>query len=180
MARLLMALSGAIHRLNRWIGRGVSWLTFVLVLLVTADVVMRYLFRVSFTAQQELEWHLFAVIFLLGGGYTLSHNGHVRVDIFYQRLPRRGRALIDLLGSLVFLFPGCYLVITSSIPFVADSFRIGETSPNPGGLPARWLLKAAIPLGFALMALEGVALFIDSLLELTGTAPAGRRREGRG
>ncbi len=175
MWEVLGKISRSIHGLNRLIGRGVSWLSLVLVILMTVDVLMRYILKISFTAQQELEWHLFAVIFLLGGGYTLSHNAHVRVDIFYQRLSRRGRALINLMGCLLFLFPGCYLVISSSLNFVADSWHIAETSPNPGGLPARWLLKAAIPVGFGLMALQGVALFIDSLMEL-----AGRRQREEG
>lgn len=161
-------ISAAIHGVNRLIGRMVSWLTLLLVILVTTDVIMRYIFRTSFVAQQELEWHLFALIFLLAGGYTLSYNAHVRVDIFYQRLSRRGRAFINLAGCLLFLFPGCYLVIKSSIPFVVDAWRFGESSPNPGGLPARWLLKSAIPVGFGLMALQGVALFFESILQLSG------------
>ena len=175
-AKQLHTISWAIHQLNRALGRMVSWFTLVLVLLVTLDVVLRYLFKISFTAQQELEWHLFALIFLIAGGYTLSYNGHVRVDIFYQRLSRGGRAAVNIIGCLLFLFPGCYLVIKSSIPFVADAWRIGESSPNPGGLPARWLLKAAIPTGFGLMALQGLALFIDSILEWSGRSTGRENR----
>ena len=166
--KLLLRLSGIIDQFSEITGKGVSWLAFLMVILVTADVVMRYLFHVSFVALQELEWHLFALIFLLGGAYTLKHNAHVRVDLFYQRLGKKGRAWINLAGCLIFLFPGCYLVVTTSIPFVHASFSLHEMSPDPGGLPARYVLKMAIPAAFIMMALQGVSMLIHSLLEIAG------------
>ncbi len=148
-------------------GRLVAWLVLLLVLLISYDVAMRYLFQGGSVALQELEWHLFALIFLLGAAYTLKHDGHVRVDVFYQnRMGVRGRAWVDLLGSIFFLLPFCLLVILSSWPFVQDAWQFHEASPDPGGLPARWLLKAAIPLGFLLLLLQGMAQAIRNLLTL--------------
>ena len=102
---LLKTLARGIDTVNEWIGRAVSWVTLLLVMVVFVDVVMRYAFKTSFVFTQELEWHLFAFIFLIGAGYTLLHDGHVRVDILYTRLPPRVRVWIDILGGLLFLIP---------------------------------------------------------------------------
>jgi len=163
LAKLLIRL---FDRINEIAGRSVSWLTLLLVLLVSCDVAMRYIFNISFVAVQELEWHIFSIIFLIGAGYTLKQNGHVRVDLIYQRLNKRHRAWIDLLGCIFFLFPGCFLVIKTSIPFVLNSFYIHEGSPDPGGLPARYILKSTIIIGFLLLLFQGTALFLRRLLFL--------------
>ena len=130
-----------------------------LMLLVVYDVAMRYLFQSGSVALQELEWHLFGLIFLLGAAYTLKHDDHVRVDIIYQSrvMNERRRALVNVIGGLLFLVPFCLLIISSSWPFVHNAWEIGEGSPDPGGLPYRFLLKAAIPLGFGLLLLQGIA-----------------------
>ena len=143
----------------------IAWLVLALVLLISYDVAMRYLFQSGSTALQELEWHIFALIFLLGAAYTLKHDGHVRVDVLYHAkwMSPRGRAWIDLFGALFFLIPFCALIIYSSWPFVMNAYELGEGSPDPGGLPHRFLLKAAIPLGFALVALQGLSMIIRSL-----------------
>jgi len=153
---------------NEWIGRGVSWVTLGLVLVVFIDVVMRYLFNTSFVFIQELEWHLFAFIFLIGAGYTLLHDGHVRVDIFYQRLGIKGRAWINLIGVLLFLLPGCIMVIATSYQFVYDAWAVMEGSPDPGGIPYRYLVKGTITVGFFLLCLQGISLGIHSLLQILG------------
>jgi TRAP-type mannitol/chloroaromatic compound transport system permease small subunit len=129
---------------------------------------MRYLFQIGSVALQELEWHLFAIIFLLGAAYTFKHDGHVRVDILYRshKFNDRQRAYIDLAGSVVFLIPFCLLIIFSSWPFVANSFSMLEGSPDPGGLPYRFLLKACIPLAFALIMLQGIANALQAFLYL--------------
>ncbi len=168
MLEILDAVSRAIDRLNLVVGRLVSWVTLLVVLVVFADVVMRYAFNTSFVFTQELEWHLFAFIFLMGAGYTLLREGHVRVDILYQRLDRRGRAWVDLVGVALFLLPGCTLVIATSIPFVVSSFLTGEGSPDPGGIPYRWLLKACIPAGFLLLGLQGISMGIKAIRVLAG------------
>jgi len=166
----LKRIADRIDALNEWVGRGVSWVTTALVAVVFGDVVMRYVFNISFVFTQELEWHLFAFIFLIGAGYTLLHDGHVRVDIIYQRLSTKARAWVNLIGCLVFLFPGCVLIIGTSIDFVWESMKILEGSPDPGGIPLRFLLKSCIPIGFVLFGLQGVSLFIRSLLIIKGEA----------
>ncbi|HEB51134.1 MAG TPA: TRAP transporter small permease subunit [Desulfobulbus sp.] len=168
MLDFLELISRAIDRLNLVVGRLVSWVTLLVVLVVFTDVVMRYAFNTSFVFTQELEWHLFAFIFLMGAGYTLLREGHVRVDIIYQRLDRRGRAWVDLAGVVVFLLPGCYLVIATAIPFVVSSYLTGEGSPDPGGIPHRWLLKACVPAGFLLLGLQGISMAIKAIRVLAG------------
>lgn len=137
-------------------------------LVVFVDVVMRYAFNTSFVFMQELEWHLFAFIFLMGAGYTLLYDGHVRVDIFYQQLSRKSQAWINLLGVLLFLIPGCVLVIATSWSFVTNSWAVMEGSPDPGGIPYRFLPKACVPAGFILLLLQGISLGIKSLFTILG------------
>lgn len=154
--------------LNETIGRGVVWLSSVLVLVVCYDVFTRYALKTSSVAVQELEWHIFALLFLIAAAYSLKHDRHVRVDVFYLKFSERGKAWVDFLGSLVFLVPLCIIAILASQHFVLNSFRIGEISPDPGGLPARYLLKSAIPLGFFLLLLQALSLSFRSLLTLLG------------
>ncbi len=161
-------LSRIIDRMNEWVGRGVAWVTLGLVLVVFIDVVMRYLFNTSFVFTQELEWHLFGFIFLIGAGYTLLHDGHVRVDIIYQRLGFKGRAWVNLCGVVLFLIPGCIMVITTSWKFMANSFAILEGSPDPGGIPYRFVLKACIPVGFTLLLIQGISLGMHSFMQILG------------
>ena len=167
---VLKSIAAFIDGLNDRIGRGVSWVTTGLVAVVFVDVMMRYLFNTSFVFTQELEWHLFAFIFLMGAGYTLLYDGHVRVDIIYQRLSTKSQAWVNFVCCFVFLFPGCFLVIYTSMDFVANSFEVLEGSPDPGGIPFRFILKSCIPAGFVLFALQGVSLMIKSLLTITGHA----------
>jgi TRAP-type mannitol/chloroaromatic compound transport system permease small subunit len=159
-------------RLNEAVGLGVTWLTTVLVLVVCYDVLTRYVFRNSMVAVQELQWHVFSLIFLLGSAYSLKHDKHVRVDVLYSRFSPRAKAWVNLGGSLLFLAPFCLLVIWSSRAFVMNSFAFREISPDPGGLPARWILKGAIPLGFALLLVQGLALAARSWLTIS--APDGQ------
>ena len=143
------------------IGKVSAWLVLILVTITIYDVFMRYLFKQGSVAIQELEWHLFAAIFLLGSSAAIQSDQHVRVDVLYNssRISERGRALIDLLGGIFFLLPFCTVIIWSSIPFVMDAFAHKEISPDPGGLHYRWAVKALIPLGFGL-------LFLSALSEL--------------
>ena len=149
-------------------GKLVSWLVLLMVLLVSYDVTMRYAFNSGSVALQELEWHLFALVFLLGAAFTLKHDEHVRLDLFYQSrfCSDKLRTWINLLGSLFFLIPFCLLVIDSSWFFFLQSYNFNEGSPDPGGLPYRWLLKAAIPVGFSLLLLQAIAEAIRNLLSL--------------
>ena len=152
--------------LNEKIGTGASWLTTLLVLVVCFDVFTRYLLKSSSVGVQELEWHLFAVIFLIASAYTLKHNRHVRVDVLYTSFKPKTQALVNFAGSLLFLVPFCLVVIWSSRYFVLNSFNMGEVSPDPGGLPARYILKAMIPLGFILVLVQGLAISCRSLVQL--------------
>ena len=161
-----------IDSLNQWVGRGVAWVTLGLVLVVFIDVVMRYLFNTSFVFTQELEWHLFGFIFLIGAGYTLLHDGHVRVDIIYQRLGFKGQAWVNFCGVLLFLIPGCIMVITTGWKFTATSFAILEGSPDPGGIPFRFILKGCIPVGFTLLLLQGLSLGMHSFMQILGMEEA--------
>lgn len=140
-------------------GKAISWLVLAMVVLICYDVAMRYLFQQGSVALQELEWHLFALLFLLGGAYTLKHDDHVRVDILYKSrfVSNRGRAWISILGTLLFLFPFCLLILITSWPFVENAFYYNEGSPDPGGLPYRFILKSAILLGFLMIMLQGLA-----------------------
>jgi TRAP-type mannitol/chloroaromatic compound transport system permease small subunit len=133
---------------------------------VFIDVVMRYAFNKSFVFAQELEWHIFAFIFLMGAGYTLLHDGHVRVDILYQRFGYKGKAWTNLLGVVIFLIPGCLMIIMTSWHFVVRAFVVGEGSPDPGGIPYRFIVKGLIPVGFSLLLLQGISMGIHSLLQI--------------
>lgn len=160
----LRAYSRMAHLINEYIGRGVSWLTTVLVLVFCIDVVMRYVFKSSSVAFYEAEWHIFSIIFLIGAGYSLRHDRHVRVDVFYSRFSPKAKAWVNFFGVLLFLLPFAVLVIKASIPYVALSHRINEGSADAGGLPYRYLIKSTMTVGFGLLLLQGIALMIDSLL----------------
>lgn len=166
----LEKLAAFIDALIEKSGQMTSWLVLILVLLVGYDVTMRYLFQSGSVALQEMEWHLFSLLFLFGAAYTLKHDGHVRLDLFYQSqmLDDRKRAWINLFGSLFILLPFCILIINSSTSFVLQAWQFNEGSPDPGGLPYRWLLKSAVPIGFMLLILQGIAEAIKNLLVITG------------
>ena len=161
--KALKAAARFIDALNEHIGKAIGWLSTGMVVIVCYDVFTRYMLKQSSIAVQELEWHLFAVIFLLGAAYTLQHDRHVRVDVVYLKFSPRIKAWFNLAGSVVFLIPFAILVIWASQKFVANSWNMGETSPDPGGLPARYILKAFIPAGFLLLTLQGISLAIHSL-----------------
>lgn len=165
----MKSLVHIIDALNEKVGRMTAWLVLAMVLLICYDVSMRYLFHQGSVALQELEWHLFALIFLLGAAYTYKHNDHVRVDILYQSsyLTDKHRAWINILGILFFLLPFCILVLFTSWPFVENAFYYNEGSPDPGGLPYRYLLKASILIAFALLVLQGIAELFRNILQLT-------------
>ncbi|GAA4820550.1 TRAP transporter small permease subunit [Algivirga pacifica] len=153
-----------IGRLSEWTGRVASWLTTLLVVLICLDVALRYVFKEASALLPELEWHLFSLIFLIGAAYTLKHDRHVRVDVFYMRFSPRLKATINLIGALLFLLPFCLLVIDTSIPYIKASYVLQEHSADPGGLPHRYLIKGSIVVGFTLLLLQGMAMAASSLL----------------
>ena len=171
-------MSAGIERFSEMSGQALSWLVLALVLLVAYDVMMRYFFLSGSIAVQELEWHLFSVIFLLGAAYTLKHDAHVRLDLVYRSrfMSDYRRAWVNLVCSLLFLIPFCILIIKSSWPFVLQAYQFAEGSPDPGGLPHRWALKAMIPLGFFMLVLQGIGESLKSLTFILDHKPERERR----
>ena len=145
------------------IGRAASWLSLTIVALMAIDVLLRYSFSIGSVWAQELEWHLLAPLVLFGMTYALLKGEHVRVDVFYARYSARGKAIVDLVSALLAITIAV-LVIRYSIAYVSQSYSIGEISSDPGGLTHRWMLKALIPIGFAVFALQASAQAISSAL----------------
>ncbi|WP_250152268.1 TRAP transporter small permease subunit [Ancylobacter radicis] len=171
---MLESIARALDVIVEGCGRLAAWTGFALVLVMAGNVLMRYAFHTGSVAMQELEWHLMSPLTLLCIAYTIKHEGHVRVDILFARLPPRVQQAIDLFSafSVVAL---AVIVIILSWPYVMQSYRIGEGSPDPGGLPGRFILKAMIPAGFALLLLQSLAATaraLAALLSPVGTPPA--------
>jgi len=163
----LSRISQAIDRLNARIGRLVSWMVLVMVMVGAFNAVARYGGRfvgvnLSSNGWLELQWYLFSLVFLLAAADTLRRNAHVRVDVIYGTLSRRAKAGIDLAGTLIFLLPFCAFALYMSLPSVQASWAVLEVSPDPGGLP-RYPLKTAVPLCFALLALQGIGQAIKQV-----------------
>ena len=159
-----MAERGLQARIERFVdrvGRASSWLALVLVVLMSVNVVLRYFFSIGSVWAQELEWHLLVPLILFGSAYALRHGEHVRVDIVYGRLPQKNKNLIDLLSALLAI--GVALAfVWLSLHYVRQSYVIDEGSPDPGGLPHRYLIKSLLPIGFALFALQALAGALES------------------
>lgn len=160
----------AIDSIISSIGKGVSWLSLILVLVIVVDVFLRYVFSITSAASFELEWHLFAVLFLLGASWTLQEDKHVRVDVFYHRFSKRTQAVVNLMGTVLLLLPFCAVAFYESLSFVESSWQVRETSPQPGGLPYRYLIKACIPAGFLLLGLQGISQGFKALKTILGHA----------
>lgn len=175
-----LTIARGLERLIEATGRLTAWCVPLIVVLVGVDVAARYFLHQGSVAVQELEWHLFALVFLLGGAYTLKHDEHVRVDVLYRShwLKPKQRALIDLFGTLFMLLPFCILVLAESLPFVHNAWLFDERSADPGGLGQRWLIKAAIPLGFALLIMQGLANVMHALVALRGDGAQTDTQEG--
>lgn len=168
-----LRLARGIDRMNEWIGRVTSWSILLMVLLGAYNACVRHLGRrlgvtLSSNAYIELQWYLFSLVFLLGAAYTLAHNAHVRVDVFYAKLSVRRRAWVNLCGTVLFLLPFALLMLLLAWPSVLDSWAVREVSPDPGGLP-RYPLKAAVLLAFSLLLLQGLAEILKSVAILRGS-----------
>jgi len=156
-----------IERFVDRVGGCISWLALVIVALMAANVLLRYLFRTGSVWSQELEWHLLVPLVLFGMSYALRHGEHVRVDILYARFRERTKVYVDLLSALLCLALSI-LVIAFSLHYVEQSYVISEQSQDPGGLPYRYLLKALIPVGFALLLAQSVAVALGCVERLRG------------
>lgn len=163
----LLALSRAIDALTERVGQFVIWLVLVATLVSAGNALARWALGASSNAWLEIQWYLFGAVFLLAAGYTLKHNGHVRIDIFYGRLGAKGQAVIDLIGGLFFLLPMAGLLAWLGWPMFMDAWTTHEMSPDAGGL-LRWPVKLLLPVGFGLLALQGVAEIIKRIGVLTG------------
>ncbi|MFZ5574334.1 MAG: TRAP transporter small permease subunit [Pseudomonadota bacterium] len=163
----LLALARVIDAVTERVGRAVVWLVLVATLVSAANALARYALGESSNAWLEIQWYLFGAMFLLTAGYTLKHNGHVRIDIFYNRLTPRGQAWVDLVGGLVFLLPMAGLLAWLAWPMFHEAWVTHELSPDAGGL-VRWPVKLLLPAGFALLALQGVAEVIKRIGVISG------------
>jgi TRAP-type mannitol/chloroaromatic compound transport system permease small subunit len=163
-------LQARIERFVDRVGRAVSWLALVIVALMSVNVVLRYLFSIGSVWAQELEWHLLVPLILFGSSYALRHGEHVRVDIVYGRFSSRTKVFVDLASSALVIAISA-LFIWFSLHYVQQAYVIDEGSPDPGGLAHRYLLKALLPVGFALLLAQGVAGALGSLDKLRRRAP---------
>ncbi len=169
--RWLLEASRVIDAVTEKFGIAANWLVLLACLISAGNATSRYLFDASSNAWLEVQWYMFAGIVLLGGPYTLQRNGHVRVDLVYSSVSERTRIWIDILGGLVFLLPICIILVYFTWPWFLDSWRLHEGSQNAGGL-IRWPVKLLLPLGFALMALQGLSEIVKRIAALRGVEHA--------
>lgn len=161
-------LNRILQGINEWVGRFIAWLTFFMVLVTFLVVTLRYVFDLGWIAMQESVVYMHAIVFMLGAAYTLKHQGHVRVDIFYQRFSPKIKAWVDLLGTLFLLFPVSIFILWMGWGYVADSWSVMEGSREAGGLPGVFLLKSLIITMPVLMLLQGLSLIVSNILLLQG------------
>jgi len=154
---MMKRIAGWIDNMSEYIGRTMAWVMILLTLDVAINALARWLFNVADPKVDESQWWLFSIVFLMAAGYALLYNDHVRVDIVYSLLSKTKKAWIDIVCTLLFLFPWSILIILTSRRFIISSWEMREASADPGGLPAYYILKAIIPLGFALMMLQGLS-----------------------
>lgn len=148
-------------QLVAFFGKSVSWLSFLLVLIICLDVISRYLFNFSVAWVAEIEWHIFGLLFLFGSAYALSDEKHVRVDLFYQNFSIREKAQVNVIGTILFLIPWCLTLGWYSLKYALISFAMRETSPDPGGLGAFYFIKMAFPIAFLLLFFQGLIIIFS-------------------
>ena len=149
--------SQAVDRAIKYVGGIVSWVWLALLAVIVSNVTLRYAFGEGRIEFEEIQWHLYSLGFLIGLSFAYSTDSHVRVDVLHERLSPRHKAWVELYGILLLLLPFLILITIFSVPFATDSFRFGEVSQAPGGLPYRWVIKAVLPISFALLLLAALA-----------------------
>ncbi len=164
---LLLKLSQLIDWLNERVARGAFWLVLIMAIISAGNASYRFVFNDSSNGLLEIQWYLFAAVFLLCSPYTLQKNEHVRIDVLAGKLSPRGLAVIDIIGTVFFLLPMVVTVLWLSLPLVAESYKINEYSANAGGL-LRWPVKILLPIGFTLLALQGISELIKRIAFLAG------------
>jgi TRAP-type mannitol/chloroaromatic compound transport system permease small subunit len=167
---ILLRLSRWIDTLNDRVGKLVYWCILFAVLISSGNAVMRYTFNMSSNAWLEIQWYLFAAVFLLCSGYTFLRNEHIRIDIIAGHLSRRAQTWIDVVGTVLFLLPMAILILWLAVPFFLESWRLQESSSNAGGLIV-WPVKLLVPVGFLLLTLQGFSELIKRIAFLMGLIP---------
>ncbi len=155
-------------RMSRVIGHLTAVIMVLMLVNVFYDVVMRYLFRSGSIAMQEMEWHLFSAVLLIGISYALFEDGHVRVDLLYDNMTTKKKAAINILGSVIFLIPFSLLIAFGSIDFVLEAYETNEISGDPGGLTHRWIIKALVPASFFILVFSTVGVIVKNINLYTG------------
>ncbi len=163
----LLKISGLVDTLNEWIGKLIMWLVLAAVLISTGNAIMRKAFDIGSNAYLEVQWYLFAAVFMLGAGYAFLRNAHVRIDFISSKLSKRTNTIIDILGMLVFTVPLSLIIINLSWPVFERAWVSGEVSQNAGGL-IRWPVLLLIPVGFSILVLQCASELIKRVAFLTG------------
>ena len=174
--RTLIAISAFIDVVNKQLSKIASWLVLICCLISAGNAFSRYLINMSSNAWLEIQWYMFGAMFLLGAGYALKYDEHVRVDVLFSKMTPRQQAWLDVFGGIFFLMPMAVIIGWLSIPMVINSFRIWEHSNDPGGL-LRWPIKIVIPIGFALLAIQGIAEIVKKYAIATGVREPGKAYE---
>jgi TRAP-type mannitol/chloroaromatic compound transport system permease small subunit len=165
---MLQKLERQFDRFSDFLGWISAALLFVMLVNVFFDAIMRYFFRSGWIALQELEWHFFSVVFLFGIGYALKEDGHVRVDILYDRFSPKWKAVVNILGTFIFLIPLAVLIINGSTFFVHEAYISNEISGDPGGLTHRYLIKAIIPVSFIFLLVSAAGFVVRNIRVFLG------------
>jgi TRAP-type mannitol/chloroaromatic compound transport system permease small subunit len=165
--RLLLGISSVIDQFNNLIGQGIRWLVLVVVLMSAGNAIMRKAFNIGSNAFLEIQWYIFAAVFMLGAGYVMLKNAHVRIDFISSRLSKRTNAWIDAIGIVVFTIPLAAILIDLGWPLFARAWVSGEVSHNAGGL-IRWPVLLLVPLGFAILILQSISELIKRMAFLQG------------
>jgi TRAP-type mannitol/chloroaromatic compound transport system permease small subunit len=160
---MLVKLEKCFDKFSAFIGNLTGMLMVIMMFVVFYNVIMRYFFNTGSIGMQEMEWHLFSIVFLLGISYSLNENGHVRVDVIYDTLSNKKKAIINIIGTLIFLIPFAALIGFGSLEFVYEAFNSGEISGDPGGLTHRWIIKAFVPGSMAVLFFMSIGFIIKNI-----------------
>ena len=175
--RFLLSLSRRIDQFSEWVGRWVAWLVLAAVLISSGNAITRKAFDMSSNAFLEIQWYLFAAVFLLASGYTLLRQEHVKIDVISGRFSKRTQIWIDIVGICVFLFPFIFMIVKLAMPLVINAFVTKEMSSNAGGL-IRWPVFALLPAGLLLLGIQGISELIKRIAFLQGLIPDPSRKQG--
>ena len=173
----LLSLSKRIDAFSEWMGRWVAWLVLFAVLISAANASMRKAFNMSSNGFLEIQWYLFAAVFLLASGYTLLRQEHVKIDVVSGRFSKRTQIWIDIIGICVFLLPFTFMITKLALPLVINAYVTGEVSSNAGGL-IRWPVFALLPLGMLVLAVQAVSELIKRIAFLQGLVPDPSKKQG--